>query len=260
MQALLIMAGHAAATGCATRGAVLSEPGRGLRWMRASRWLVLAGYQPVPRARACAGAHLCRLGPAESIVLRCVPPQRPEGSVHSGSVCAREFDRLTFLLRVSAQRRGGDDGSPMDVSPSPFLGACSPQSPPTFAGHPLGKNGFCQSGGPHVTGKPQVSHPAGGGKEWLPCCGLCALGSRGKERQVDCARRWCATTRSSRPPLTGVHDMPRAAEGELSGHVPLFNGEAAQQPKSNLSAVAEWLSDSIIDEPEITGTPGLIFW
>ena len=44
--------------------------------------------------------------------------------MHSGSVSAREFDRLTFLLRPSVERRADDDGSPMDVSPSPFQGTC----------------------------------------------------------------------------------------------------------------------------------------
>jgi hypothetical protein len=51
----------------------------------------------------------------------------------------------------------------------------------------------------------------------------------------------------------------------LSGHVPLFNGEAAAQPKASLSAVAEWLSDNIIDEPELAGAlipfvPVLVLW
>ncbi|CAL8467086.1 g6622 [Coccomyxa elongata] len=47
-------------------------------------------------------------------------PQKAEGSLHSGTISAAEFDRLGFLLRGSAESTAAQDGSPMDVSPSPF--------------------------------------------------------------------------------------------------------------------------------------------
>ena len=48
--------------------------------------------------------------------------QKAEGSVHSGTISAAEFDRLGFLLRGSFESNAAKEGSPMDVSPSPFQG------------------------------------------------------------------------------------------------------------------------------------------
>jgi hypothetical protein len=85
--------------------------------------------------------------------------QRTEGSTPSGSVSAREFDRLTFLLRLSTERRADDDGSPMDVSPSPFQGLAllHPMCHPHASSHALAPKilvGICMSACslPHVMG------------------------------------------------------------------------------------------------------------
>ena len=48
-----------------------------------------------------------------------------EGSYqgHSGSIMAGEFDRLSFLLRSAFEQASIDtEGSPMDVTPTPFTG------------------------------------------------------------------------------------------------------------------------------------------
>ncbi|KAK9916762.1 hypothetical protein WJX75_006671 [Coccomyxa subellipsoidea] len=47
-------------------------------------------------------------------------PQKAEGSLHNGTICAAEFDRLGFLLRGSAESSPAQEGSPMEISPSPF--------------------------------------------------------------------------------------------------------------------------------------------
>ena len=49
-----------------------------------------------------------------------------EGSYHghSGNIMAGEFDRLSFLLRSAFEQASIDtEGSPMDVSPTPFTGS-----------------------------------------------------------------------------------------------------------------------------------------
>ena len=49
-------------------------------------------------------------------------PSHTEGSLHGGAIAAAEFDRLSFLLHAGFEH-AVPDGSPMDVTPSPFKGA-----------------------------------------------------------------------------------------------------------------------------------------
>jgi hypothetical protein len=77
-----------------------------------------------------------------------VHAQVPEGNLHSGCICQAEFNRLGILLRGSMEQ-SLENGSPMDVSPSPFQGAtpfCCRCGPPWTPGgclpSPTGK-AFC---------------------------------------------------------------------------------------------------------------------
>lgn len=74
------------------------------------------------------------------------PPPREgspaEGGGHAAIITAGEFDRLGLLLRGPAEAAAAGaasdlDGSPMDVSPTPFQGA---PSHPSLTGPPH----FCQ--------------------------------------------------------------------------------------------------------------------
>ena len=47
--------------------------------------------------------------------------QSPEDNVHNGEISPEEFDRLSLLLRPPTDRRP-EESSPMDTSPSPFIG------------------------------------------------------------------------------------------------------------------------------------------
>ena len=47
--------------------------------------------------------------------------QSPEDNVHNGEISPEEFDRLSLLLRPPTDRRL-EESSPMDTSPSPFIG------------------------------------------------------------------------------------------------------------------------------------------
>lgn len=56
------------------------------------------------------------------------PPSAEAGGGHAGVISAGELDRLGLLLRGPAEAAAGAsaselDGSPMDVSPTPFQGA-----------------------------------------------------------------------------------------------------------------------------------------
>ena len=56
------------------------------------------------------------------------PPPAEAGGGHAGVISAGELDRLGLLLRGPAEAAAGAsapelDGSPMDVSPTPFQGA-----------------------------------------------------------------------------------------------------------------------------------------
>lgn len=154
--------------------------------------------------------------------------------MHSGTVSAEEFDRLAFLLRLSGERAQGD-GSPMDTSPSPFEG-----------GLPAGSHGCrgCPCRGVLLQGaqtKSCAARPACWGAPWLS-----GGPNRGMHWEpVPGTSAWCGFE-----VRLALHAR---AEG-LSGHVPLFNGESAEAQPLGLTAVADWLSDSIIDEPEAAGS------
>ncbi|EIE26747.1 TBCC-domain-containing protein [Coccomyxa subellipsoidea C-169] len=79
-------------------------------------------------------------------------PQKADSSLHNGTISAAEFDRLGFLLRGSAESSPTQDGSPMDVSPSPFQDAMVGSPPKGGRRGDLAPAGIVQGGSVDIQG------------------------------------------------------------------------------------------------------------